>query len=114
MAGDAAGIAALYSEAGAVDYYGAPPMRGQAGIEAGLKAGFAIQQPVFLEIVAARTTPVGDSRVGELGTYHSADRLNGKLVHSWGRWVTSAAKDSAGVWRLNYLMAFPDSQKTDK
>ena len=111
---DAAGIAALYSEAGGIDFYGAPPMRGKAGIEAGLNAGFAVQKPVLLEIVAMRTTPIGDARVGELGTYHTMDSLNGKAVHAWGRFVTSGAKDSTGAWRLNYLMAFPDSTKTDK
>lgn len=113
-AADAAGIAALYSDAGAIDFYGAPPMRGKAGIEAGLKAGFDIQKPVMLEIVSQMTVPIGNSRAAERGTYHTMDSLNGKAVHAWGRWVTSAARDSTGAWRLNYLMAFPDSTKTDK
>jgi hypothetical protein len=112
-AGDAAGMAAMYSEAGGIDFYGAPPMRGRAGIEAGLATGFAVQKPVLLQIVAQMTLPIGDSRVAERGTYHTMDSLNGKGFHSWGRWISSGAKDSSGAWRLNYLMAFPDSQKTD-
>jgi ketosteroid isomerase-like protein len=111
---DAAGIAALYSEAGSIDFYGAPPMRGKAGIEAGLNAGFAVQKPVSLEIISQMTVPINDARAGERGIYHTVDSLNGKAAHAWGRWVSSAGKDSTGAWRLNYLMAFPDSQKTDK
>lgn len=113
-AADAAGLAGLYSESGAIDFQSAPPMRGRAGIETGLKAGFTLQKPGMLEIVALRTTPIGDSRAGELGTYHTMDSLKGKAVHAWGRWVSSAAKDSVGTWRLNYLMAFPDSTKPAK
>lgn len=113
-AGDAAGVAALYSEAGVIDFQGAPQMMGPAGIEAGLKAGFAVEKPVSLEIVSLLTVPIGDARAAERGTYHATGSLNGKTVHAWGRWVSSGVKDSTGAWRLNYLMAFPDSTKTDK
>lgn len=113
-AADAAGLAAMYTEDGAIDLYGAPKMRGRAGIEAGLKTGFAAQKPVMLEIVALQTNPVSPAIVGELGTYHAMDSVASKVMHSWGRWITSASKDSSGAWKLKYLMAFPDSQKTDK
>lgn len=113
-AGDAAGLAALYNENGTIDFQGAPQMVGPAGIEAGLKAGFAVEKPVSLEIVSAMTVPLDDSRAVERGTYHSTGTLKGKAVHNWGRWASSGSKDSTGAWRLNYLMAFPDSTKTDK
>lgn len=113
-AGDAAGLAALYNENGTIDFQGAPQMVGPAGIEAGLKAGFAVEKPVSLEIVSAMTVPLDDSRAVERGTYHSTGSLNGKAVHNWGRWASSGSRDSTGAWRLNYLMAFPDSTKTDK
>jgi ketosteroid isomerase-like protein len=113
-AGDAAGLAALYNENGTIDFRGAPQMVGPAGIEAGLKAGFGIEKPGTLEIVSQMTVPIDDSRAVERGTYHSTGTLNGKTVHNWGRWASSGAKDSTGAWRLNYLMAFADSTKTDK
>jgi hypothetical protein len=113
-AGDAAGIAGLYLAAGNFDFYGAPKMRGRAGIEAGLKAAFVAQKPISVDIVATATNARTNSDASEIGTYHEMDNVKGKTFHAWGRWVTSAAKDSTGAWRLAYLMAFPDSTKTDK
>ena len=113
-AADAAGVAALYTEDAAIDLWGAPKMRGRAEIEAGTKAAFAIQKPVSLEIVATQTSGVAPGVAVEGGTWHGIDSVSGKLLHSWGRWITGAMQDSTGAWKLTYLMAFPDSQKTDK
>jgi hypothetical protein len=112
--GDATGIAGLYLETGAIDFYGAPKMRGRAGIDSGLKAAFAAQKPISLDIVAVATNARTNSDGSEIGTYHSMESAKGKTVQAWGRWVSSAVKDSTGAWRLAYLMAFPDSTKTDK
>jgi len=113
-AADAAGIAALYTADGAIDFFGAPKMRGRAEIEAGAKAAYAIQKPVRLEIVANQTNAVAPGVATEGGTWHGMDSVSGKLLHSWGRWISAARQDSTGAWKLTYLMAFPDSQKTDK
>ncbi len=113
-AGDAAGIAGLFTPDGAIDFFEAPPMRGRAAIEAGLKAGFGMRKPISLEIVATATNAVNPSTATELGTYHEMDSVKGKTYHAWGRWVTSDVRDSTGVWRLSYLMAFPDSTRQDK
>ena len=113
-AGDATGLAALFTADGGIDAFAAPRMRGRAQIEAGLKAGFGMQQPVSLDIVPLRFAPASNSLTAELGTYHETDTVKGKTVHYWGRYVTSAAKDSTGAWKLKYLMAFPDSTKTAK
>lgn len=113
-AGDAAGLAALFTADGTNDQFGAPRMKGRAQIEAGLKAAFGMQAPKSLEIVPLQITPAGNSLAAEIGTYHEMDTAKGKTVHQWGRYVVSIAKDSAGAWRLGYLMGFPDSVKTDK
>lgn len=113
-AGDAAGLAALFAPDGTVDELGAPRMKGQAQIEAGLKGAFAMQAPKSLEIVPLSVTEASSALAGEIGTYHQMDTAKGKTVHTWGRYVVSAAKDTAGTWHLHYLMGFPDSTRTDK
>jgi len=113
-AADATGIAALYTEDAAIDFFGAPKMRGRAEIEAGTKAAFSMQKPVMLEIVATQTSAIAPGLATELGRFHGMDSVSGKVLHSWGRWISSARQDSTGAWKLAYLMAFPDSQKTDK
>jgi uncharacterized protein (TIGR02246 family) len=113
-AGDAAGLAGLFIPDGTIDQFGVPRMKGRTQIEAGFKTAFGMQQPKSLDIVPLRITPATASLVGEIGTYHEMDTLNGKTVHAWGRYVVSMAKDSTGAWRLGYVMGFPDSTKTDK
>ena len=113
-AGDASGLAGHYATNAVVDLFGAPRMKGRAQIEAGIKAGFGMQKPVSLQINPVRTLPASGSLASEIGTYHQTDNANGKTVHTWGRFVISIGKDSTGAWRLNYLMSFPDSTRTDK
>jgi len=113
-AGDAAGLAMLFSPDATVDEFGAPRMKGRAQIEAGLKAAFGMQTPKLLEIVPVSVTETSSTVAAEGGTYHQMDTAKGKAVHIWGRYVISAAKDTAGTWHLQYLMGFPDSTKTDK
>lgn len=113
-AGDAVGVAALYTPDGVIDFFGAPRMQGRAGIEAGLRGAYSMQKPVVLEIVAANTRAPNATTAAEIGTYHEMDSVKGKMFHGWGRYVMSAAKDSTGAWKLSYLMAFPDSTRTDK
>ncbi|HEU5217436.1 MAG TPA: nuclear transport factor 2 family protein [Gemmatimonadales bacterium] len=113
-AGDAAGLAALYTEDATLDLFGAPRMRGRAAIEAGIKAAFGMQKPISLEITSTRLTPVDASAAAELGTYHQMDSVKTGILHSWGRYVSSMRRDSTGTWRLAYLMGFPDSTKTTK
>ena len=113
-AGDAAGIAALFAEDATLDMFGAPRMKGRSSIEAGLRAAFGIQKPVSVEIVPVGINAVSAAMASEIGTFHQTDQVNGKTVHSWGRYVTAIARDSSAAWRLQYLMVFPDSTRTDK
>lgn len=114
LAGNAAGTAALFAETAAVDFHGAPPMRGRAAIEAGMAASYGLGTWEAVEISAEQTMARTNANATEVGTYHNAQRINGKLTHNWGRWAGGSAKDSTGAWRLNYLIAFPDSTKVDK
>lgn len=113
-AGDAAGLAGLFTPDGVVDQFNVPRMKGRAAIEAGFKTAFGMMQPKSIEITSVRITPATPVLAAEIGTYHQMDVLKGKTVHTWGRYVVSLARDSTGAWHLGYNMGFPDSTKTDK
>ncbi|NOT08388.1 MAG: SnoaL-like domain-containing protein [Gemmatimonadales bacterium] len=113
MAGDAAAVAGMYVEDGAIDFYGAPPMRGRAAIQAGMGQLYSTGKFEVVEIVGEVTRARIATAATETGTYHNAQRVNGKLTHAWGRWASGAVKDSTG-WKVTYLIGFPDSTKTDK
>ena len=114
LAADPAAVAALYDANGAIDFFRAPPMRGKAGIQAGMTAAYAALKNDVVEITAGQTNARSNSEAIELGTYHNSGMLGGKRTHEWGRWLSSAMKDSTGTWKLQYLMGFADSNKTDK
>ena len=113
-AGDAAAVAAIYTETGAIDLMGAPPLRGRAGILEGVKATYAANKPEVLHISVTNTDVRSNESATEIGTYHQAMMVAGKRTQAWGRWVSAGVKTASGEWQLTYLMAFPDSTKTDK
>ena len=114
-AGDAAAVAALYFPTGGIDYAGAPTMMGRDAVQAGMTAAWAARgHPEMAHIVPTSTNPYDNSNATEIGTYHNMGKLNGKGTHEWGRYLISLSKDTDGSWKINYLMAFADSTKTDK
>jgi ketosteroid isomerase-like protein len=111
VAGDAAGLAAMFSEQGGVDFDQAPRARGRAAIEATFKQRFAMMKPAVLEIMPTMTSARSSIEGSEIGTWHTLDSAQGKPVHAWGRFLSAYAKDSTGQWHLDYLIAFTDSMK---
>ena len=114
MAGDATGVAALYTEDATLDVYGAPRSHGRAAIEAGLKADYGMRKFTLSEATPIATDVRTNTDGSEIGTYHDMFDAGGKKNHEWGRYVVGFTKGTDGKWRLTYLMAFPDSTKTDK
>lgn len=114
MAGDAAAVAALYTPDGAIDIYGAPPMRGAEAIQAALTQLWAAGKPELAEATPLNTNARSNSDASEIGTYHNILPVNGKRTHEWGRYVVALAKDASGTWKLTYLMAFADSTRAEK
>ena len=111
MAGDAAGLAQLYTENATLDMYGVPRTKGRANIEAGLKADLTARKYTLSEITPIETTVRSNDAGSEIGTYHAMHDVNGTMDHEWGRYVVGAVKGADGKWRLDYLMFFPDSTK---
>ena len=54
------------------------------------------------------------SVASEIGTYHEMSDSSGTKGHAWGRYLVAFRKDTDGMWRLVYLIGFPDSTRVDK
>ena len=114
LAGDGTAIAALHTDDAGLDLFGAPHMRGRAAIEAGMKANYGARKYTVTDINVLNRIVRTNDAASELGTYHNMYDSSGTTVHAWGRYVGSFGKGADGQWRINYLMAFPDSTKADK
>jgi ketosteroid isomerase-like protein len=113
-AGDATGLAALFSQDAGVDLYGAPRVRGRTALEAFFKADFAARKYTLAEITPGEFNARTDTDASELGTYHDMHDAMGTKDHEWGRYLVALGRDTDGQWRINYLIAFPDSTKVEK
>lgn len=113
-AGDATGLAGLYTEDAGVDQFGLPRLRGRAAIEAAFKADYAVRKYPVLEIMPINAMARTNTDGSEIGTYHEMSDSSGTKVHAWGRYLVAFSKDSVGQWRLQYLIGFPDSTKVEK
>jgi ketosteroid isomerase-like protein len=114
VAGDTAGVVGLYTEDATLDLYGVPRAHGRAAIEAGIKADLGMRKYTVSEIKPILTTIRTNDDGSEIGTYHDMHDMKGVKDHEWGRYVVGFHKGADGRWRLNYVMAFPDSTKVEK
>lgn len=114
LAGDASGLAGLFSEQGGVDLYGAPRVRGRAALEGFFKADLGARTYTLAEITPVSFQARSNMDGSEVGTYHDMHDAKGKKDHEWGRYLVAYAKGADGQWRLDYLIAFPDSVKVAK
>ena len=114
VAGDTAGVAALYTEDATLDLYGVPRQHGRAAITAAVKADLAMRRYTVSEAKPGMTTVRTNDDASEIGTYHDMHDMKGVKDHEWGRYVVGLHKGADGMWRMTYLMAFPDSTKVEK
>lgn len=102
LAGNAAGIAALYTDDGASIESSGEWSRGRAGIAKQLQVQFDTLTPTAREDIAEEVIPAGDYAL-EIGhySYQGAGKTS-KAVHSAsGRYMVLWRKDADGVWRLH-------------
>ena len=111
---DAAGLAGLYSADAGIDQYGLPRLRGRPSIEAAFKTDMAARKYTLLEIMPLNLEARTNTDASEIGTYHEMSDSSGTKGHAWGRYLAAFTKESDGMWRLVYLIGFPDSTRVDK
>lgn len=113
-AGDAAGLAALHGDSAGIDLFGLPRLRGKPAILAAITADLAARKYTLVQITPLTRTVRTDSEATEIGTYHDMHDVKGTVDHEWGRYIGAFGKGADGQWKIQYLMAFPDSTKVDK
>jgi len=112
--GDAAALAALHADAAGLDLFGLPRLRGRPAIQAAVTADLAARKYTLVEITPFARNARTNTEATELGTYHDMHDVQGKVDHEWGRYLGAFSKSADGQWKIQYLMAFPDSVKVGK
>lgn len=109
LAGDATALAQLYTDDAELVELGLPTTRGSAAIQslvAGILAGLRILDS---EVRPELTELLGD-RVLQMGQYRDVIQAAGQPVQvAYGRFAAVLRQDAAGAWRVDRLVAFPDS-----
>ena len=107
LAGDAAAVAALFTEEARAEYAGFPSAKGRAAIQATYEGYFKANKLTVAETTIRAVGALNENLVTAGGTYHSFG--NGKPKHAWWRWAAAYVKGADGEYRISYIMAFPDS-----
>jgi uncharacterized protein (TIGR02246 family) len=102
LAGNAAGVAALYTEDGAQIQASGDPARGRDGITKNMQAQFDTVAVTAREDITEEVFPAGDYAV-EIGhySYQGTSKKGNMPVSAAGRYMVLWRKDADGVWRLH-------------
>lgn len=102
LAGNAAGIAALYTEGGASIQATGDWSPGRAGIIKDMQAQFDTLTATTREDIAEEVIPAGDYAL-EIGhySYTGTTKVKKAPVSAAGRYMVLWHKDADGIWRLH-------------
>jgi len=102
LAGNAAGVAALYTEDGASVPATGDLDRGRAGIAKSIAKELDSLNVTGREDITEEVTPVGNYAI-EIGhyTYTGMDKVSKAPASGSGRYMVIWRKDADGVWRLH-------------
>jgi uncharacterized protein (TIGR02246 family) len=109
MAGDAAGIAALFTEDGTFAAFGLPTATGRANIQAVLAGLFAAAKSTSAQAVVLGVTAPAPGIATARGTYVETVDSSGVIITNHWRWAAAYRQTPEGAWLTTYDMAFPDS-----
>jgi uncharacterized protein (TIGR02246 family) len=102
LAGNAAGVAALYTEDGAQVQASGDWYRGRDGITKAMQAQFDTIAVSAREDITEEVIPAGDYAI-EIGhySYQGKSKVGAKPRSAAGRYMVLWRKDADGVWRLH-------------
>jgi len=109
LAGDAAGVAALYTEDARAEFSGFASAVGRGQIQSTYATYFKANKLKVSKSEVLQVNSVTAEIASALGTYHSFG--SGKPAHAWWRWAAAYRKGADGQYLISYIMAFPDSTK---
>jgi uncharacterized protein (TIGR02246 family) len=102
LAGNAAGVAALYTEDGASVQPSGDWSRGRAGISKQMQTEFDTLTATAREDIAEEVIPAGDYAL-EIGhySYQGTNKAKRTPISGAGRYMVLWRKDADGAWRLH-------------
>jgi uncharacterized protein (TIGR02246 family) len=109
VAGDAAAVAALFSEDATTSFFGFPTTNGRANIQALYAASIGAAKRTAAKITLGRVNAVAPGLLTAVGTSDESVDSSGVSITSYWRWVAAFRQGADGQWRFAYIMAFPDS-----
>ena len=111
LAGDAVTIASFFTEDARAEYAGFPSAAGRAAIQALYEGFFKTNKVKVWEDTIRQVNAPSAEIVSAGGTAHQFGDRNGKPFHAWWRYSAAYKKGADGLYRIAYIMAFPDSTK---
>lgn len=109
VAGDADALARLYTDNAQIVELGLPTTQGNAAIRS-LIAGVLGNVRILESDIRPESTEMLGDRVLQMGTYRDVVQPVGQPVQlAFGRFAVVLRQDAAGAWRVDRLVAFPDS-----
>jgi len=109
LAGDAAGIANLFTENGTAAFFGMPTTSGRSNIQALIANLFAAAKVTTAKGTVGMVAAPGPGIATALGTYMEVLDSSGVTITNWWRWAAAYRQGPDGGWLMTYDMAFPDS-----
>lgn len=110
LAGDAAAIAAHFTDDARAEFYGFPSAAGRAAIQSTYTTYFQTEKLQVAEYVFGDVNPLNADLATAGGSFHSFAPAS-KPAHAWWRWAAAYRKGADGQYRISYVLAFPDSTK---
>lgn len=114
VAGDAAAIAALFADDGAVAFFGAPTTTGRANIQAMMTGLYSAAKVTSAKGTILGITAPAPGMATARGTYMEVTDSSGVTTTGWYRWAGAYRQAPDGQWLITYLMSFPDSTRRNK
>lgn len=109
VAGDAAAVAALFTEDAVTSYYGFPTTTGRANIQALYATTLGVAKRTGAQITVGRANGITPGVVTAVGINKETVDSSGVSITNYWRWVAAYRQEADGQWRFAYIMAFPDS-----
>jgi ketosteroid isomerase-like protein len=108
-AGDTAAMGGLLADSVRIDAKGFPPILGRASWVAIFATTLTTSKVESETITPEQTTVVSNELAYQTGDFVETVTADGKTQTEYGRFAAALRKFPDGQWRLNYIMAFPDS-----
>jgi len=109
MAGDAAGVAGLYTDDATYAVYGVPTTTGRANVEAVFAGYFGAFKVTSAQGTVEAAASPGPGIATARGIYTDVEDSSGVRISSWSRWASAYRQAADGQWLISYHIGFPDS-----